>query len=82
MATASKLKNQKMHRTNIKKHRKQLKKEKANRKEKKQQQVAQQAEQKIMDRIAEQPLITEIHLPPPELSAKPISPARRAFQDI
>ena len=38
------------------------------------------AEEKLLNKIAEQPLVTEIQLPPPPEPA-PISPARRAFQD-
>lgn len=50
------------------KHRKQRKKERANRK------VRQHQQDKLLSRIAEQPLVTEVHLP--------VSPARRAFQDL
>lgn len=52
------------------KYKKRHKKEVANRKAK---------QEKLLDRIAEHPLVTEIHLPEP--NAKPVSPARRAFQD-
>ncbi len=38
------------------------------------------AEEKLLNKIAEQPLVTEIQLPPLPDTA-PISPARRAFQD-
>ena len=52
------------------KHRRQKKRELANRMAK------QQAE--LLDRIAVQPLVTEVHLPEPE----PVSPARRAYQNL
>ena len=38
------------------------------------------AQDRLLDKIAEQPLVTEIQLPPPP-DTVPISPARRAFQD-
>ena len=63
------------------KHRKQRKKEKANKKENKQQRVAQQAGQKI-------PSNSELPEPAPGAiekiaeATKPLSPARRAFQDV
>ena len=53
------------------KHRKQLKKEKANRAENKQQQVVQQVKEGT---------VTEPTHTPEE--PKPMSPARRAFQDV
>jgi len=57
------------------KHRRQQRKEKANKKEKKQQQVAQQPN--------ESPKIEVTAFPPAqEYEGKPLSPARRAFQDV
>ncbi|MCK4414939.1 MAG: hypothetical protein KAY32_15500 [Candidatus Eisenbacteria sp.] len=81
MATRSNLKNQKMHRTNKKKLRKQKMKELANRKEKKQQQVTQQAEQEILPYSGALPFEPEELVFTPE-ETTPISPARRAFQDV
>lgn len=69
-----------MNKHNTAKYRKHRKKEKANRKENKQQARydSKQVEQKmLLDRIAEQPLVTEVRL-----QGEPVSPARRAFQDV
>ncbi len=63
------------------KHKRQQKKELTNRKAK-QEQSGKQKE--LLDRMAEQPLVTEIQLPPHTIvpDTPSLSPARRAFQDV
>ena len=81
MATHSNLKNQKMRRTNMKKHRKQLKKERANRKRKRLIVVDSREPKELIDKLKESTDAEVLVLDELEV-IEPVSPARRAFQDV